>query len=649
MKHLTKFPKKFSDSYKNKTPPWGPLGYITYKRTYARFDEDLGRTEEWHETLYRCCQGILDIGGIFTLDEMQQLFDVMFNLKCCISGRALWQLGTKTVTRIGADSLQNCWHVAINEPYAFCFTFNQLMLGGGVGFNITPEQVYELPVVKYGVTVTRIASNDVDFIVPDNREGWIDLLAKVLNCFFYTGKNLTYSTNCVRNSGAKISSFGGIASGAETLVTGIEQIVGVLQSRVNHKLRPIDCLDILNIIGSIVVSGNVRRAAELAAGSATDITYLNAKNWNKFSVPNWRNMSNNSVICNDIDELPTEFWDSYSNKGEPLGLINLELCKSYGRLADIKDYRPDYNITGTNPCGEITLEPYEACNLGEIFLPNITSMEEFLICSSLMYKVCKVVSNYPFSDERVNKVVSKNHRLGISCAGILQSTWVQEPEKFSVIYSAMEELDIQYSRELGISTSLKLTTVQPGGTKPLLPGVTPGINSAYAPYYIRRIRFSSTDPLIKLCRDKGYAVEPLLNLDGSRNLDTMIVSFPIKNPSNAICAKDLTVIDQLKFQELMQTYWSDNAVSITCYYKQEELSELKQYLKDNYTDSIKSVSFLLHSEHGFKQAPYEEIDITKYKELSHGTEPIYQFDEDRKHSFEESLECEGGTCPIGVE
>lgn len=645
MKYVTKLSEEFVNSYKDRIPPWGPIGYIIYKRTYARMTGS-GMTEEWYQTVARCCQGLLDIGGAFTKQEIEQLYDMVFNLKCCFSGRALWQLGTPTVQRVGADSLQNCWHVAVNEPHAFCFTFNELMLGGGVGFNITPEQVYELPTVKYGVAIERRDENDVDFIVPDNREGWVDLLNRILNSFFMTGKNLVYSTVCIRPRGKPIRSFGGVASGSENLVEGMSQIVGILQSRVNNKLRPIDCLDMMNIMGSVVVAGNVRRAAELALGSPDDLLFLTAKSWDKLTVPNWRAMSNNSVIANSISELRPEFWDNYNGSGEPYGLINLDLCRTHGRLVDGDDYRTDFRVTGTNPCGEIPLESYEACNLFELFLPNLHSLEEFITAATLGYKVCKTISKYPFSDSRVNDVVQKNHRLGVSVTGVLQSRWVSEPESMGKVYEALEEADSSYSRELGISTSIKLTTVKPSGTLSLLPGVTSGIHPAYAQYYIRRIRFASNDPIVKFCRDRGYHVEPLLNMDGSRNLDTMIVNFPVKSPSGTIVADRVSAVDQLKFQGLVQDNWSDNSVSTTCYYKPEELPEIKDYLKENFTDSIKTISFLLHKDHGFEQAPYEEITAERYQELSSRTRPIVSVVDTTERELEETLECASGTCPV---
>ena len=84
---MTKLSKEFINLYRDRLPPWGPIGYITYKRTYARQLEN--RTEEWHETLERVCNAFLKFSN-FTLTEMERLYDYMFNLKGIVSGRALW-------------------------------------------------------------------------------------------------------------------------------------------------------------------------------------------------------------------------------------------------------------------------------------------------------------------------------------------------------------------------------------------------------------------------------------------------------------------------------------------------------------------------------------------------------------------------------
>lgn len=468
--------KEFVRKYKNKQPKWGfnGLGYIVYKRTYARLKDD-GNTEEWHETIERCINGAQKIGAGYTKDEAEKLFDYIFNLKCNFAGRMLWQLGTSTVDRFGANSLLNCWFTSINEPKAFLFLFENLMLGGGVGFSIRREDVMELPKIKKDVVITHLAAKDADFIVPDTREGWVKLLENVLSAFYVTGKSFTYSTILIRGAGEKINGFGGKASGPGILIEGMTKITSLFQSREGKKLRSIDALDICNIIGSIVVAGNVRRSAEIALGDPDDILYMRAKNWATANIPNWRGMSNNTLYVDDYSHLMDEFWtngyeinpETGSANGEPYGFFNLPLSQKYGRLKDgpMKDsllYPADMdNVVGTNPCGEISLSNYECCNLCELYLNNIESEEELNECAKLLYKSQKAIASLPFIHEETTKIVHKNMRLGLGVTGICQS--FNKIDWLDKCYVNLRKFDKEWSKQRGWPESIKLTTVKPSG------------------------------------------------------------------------------------------------------------------------------------------------------------------------------------------
>jgi ribonucleoside-triphosphate reductase (thioredoxin) len=649
--------KEFVSKYSNKQTEWGfnGLGYIVYKRTYARLKQD-GSTEEWFETVERCVNGAQKIGAGYTDEELERLYDLVFNLKCNFAGRMLWQLGTSTVDRFGANSLLNCWFTSMKEPKAFLFLFENLMLGGGVGYSIRREDVHELPRVKKGVFIKSENTKDADFIVPDSREGWVKLFSNVLDAFFTTGKSFSYSTILIRGAGEKINGFGGKASGSAILVEGLQKICGVFTDREGKKLRSIDVLDICNIIGSIVVAGNVRRSAEIALGDPDDILYLRAKNWSSGNVPNWRAMSNNTLYVDDYSHLMEEFWKNgyeinkktgFAN-GEPYGFFNLPLSRKYGRLKDgvIKDNdlyptKTD-NVIGTNPCGEISLSDYECCNLCELYLNNIQSKKELIESATLLYKTQKAIAALPFLHEETNNIVHKNMRLGMGVTGICQS---QEKIKWlDDCYKELRKLDKKWSKERGWPESIKLTTVKPSGTLSLLGGSTPGVHPAYSKYYLRTVRMSSNDPLVQICRDLGYETEYLLNFDGSKNHDTIVVYFPCETPEGAILASEMGVVKQLEMVKELQENWSDNAVSVTAYYSPEELEELKNWLKENYKNKIKSVSFLLRQEHGFKQAPYQEVDEKTYLAAKAKVKPLSKINITGEAL--EGLECEGGVCPI---
>jgi hypothetical protein len=334
--------------------PFSTIGLFTYLRTYARRHDETdpkSTVESWKECIERIvtsCNNQLHVN--FTGEEMKEVFSLLYNLKCSVAGRFLWQLGTRTVDNLGLPSLQNCSFVTVNEPVRpFTWAMNFLMLGSGVGYRVLPEDLVNFPDVKYALA-TRKDTKDADFIVPDSREGWVKLLGKVLKAHFYSGKSFTYSCTLLRSKGAPIKSFGGLASGPEVLCDGIDKINNVLNKRAGQRLRPIDALDVMNIIGMIVVSGNVRRSAQICLGHSKDTEYLNAKNWASGSIPNWRAFSNNSVICNDINEIleNKQFWEGYNGTGEPYGLINLKLSKSCGRLGETQYNDPD--VEGYNPC-----------------------------------------------------------------------------------------------------------------------------------------------------------------------------------------------------------------------------------------------------------------------------------------------------------
>ena len=592
------------------------LSKIIYKRTYSR------EGENWVDTIERVCKGLKGLGWYG--NDLLELKDFMLKRKGLVSGRALWQLGASSY----GDSLQNCWCVKVNNLGAFSFTFNELMLGGGVGFNIQAENVYELPKIKFNPKIFVTKNNDCSFIVPDNREGWIELLERVFDAFFNTGKDFSYSVEQVRRAGEKIKSFGGIASGPEALILGIAEISKVLSSRSDKKLKPINCLDTMNIIGTIVVSGNVRRSSEIGIGDACDTEFINAKQW---PYPNFRSMSNNAVACDDL----TDFcgWDTFET--DPIGFVNLKNLRRFGRLADGVDYRSDFRIIGCNPCGEIGLEDREPCTLAEIYLPKLSGIVEFKRLSFLLLKAVKLITRAEFHDPITQEVVSRNRRVGIGLAGLAQVNvnW----NELTNVYRFLEKSDIEISKRLGINESIKLTTIKPGGTMCLMAGVTPGMSDAVGEYVVRRVRFNSNDVLLDKLRWAGYNIEPQLNLDGSVDVNTNVVSFPLHYKD---ARTNSSVIDLLKFQLNLQTYWADNCISVTHNYDKKDIKIIKEWMEKYYNECVKTTCFSPNVT-DFKQMPIEAISRERFMELG---SQVKTFEVEEGNNVE--IECGGNLCPV---
>lgn len=640
---MTLLDQSFVDSYSQKQAPWGfnGMGEIVFLRTYSRKKEN-GDNETWTETLQRVVNGAHEIGVEYTKEEAEALFDHMFNLRCSFSGRALWQLGTPLVQKFNGSSLNNCYFTNIEKIEDFELLFEYLMLGGGVGFSVERAKIHDLPKVKAGVSITNERSNDADIIVPDSRHGWKRLLHAVLKSYFETGKSFSYSTILIREYGAPLKTFGGTASGPGALIDGIEDICKVLDGRVGKKLRSIDVLDICNIIGRIVVSGSSRRSAQIAMGDPDDVLFLRAKNWATGSIPAWRANSNNSIYADSYDEIMPELWKGYDGSGEPYGLLNRKLARSVGRLGE---KNPDQSIEGFNPCAEIALADGESCNLATIYLPNVDSAAQLKEISILLYKVQKQITRLSYPYEKTTNIVKKNARLGQNVTGILQVP-AEKIEWLDEAYNNLAAFDKKYSKQKGWPVSVRLTTVQPSGTLSLLPGVTPGIHPAFAQYYVRRVRFGSADPLVDACRRRGYKVQWDIGIDGREDHTRYVVDFPCMSPEGSVLATSMTAVEQLEWVKKMQTVWADNAVSVTVYYRKEELASMKEWLEKNYDNGVKSVSFLLHSDHNFPLPPYEECSKEDYENMLAGidfTIPLQQ------KSFDGELDldnCATGACPI---
>ena len=698
-----------SQPVETETTPFGPLGWFVWKRTYAREGETT-----FAQTIDRCldaCETQLHCG--FTADERAEFRHLLLQLKGMMAGRFLWQLGTSTVDRLGLLSLQNCAAMSIDSPVT-CYTwlFDALMLGVGVGFNIEDKTVCNIEKVRYceiehlhcdfyndenyiGFADENGDSSDASgseyymksgkggnykdpvFVVPDSREGWVRLL-KLLLCehFPIDGKRqllgipagglFRYNTIMVRAKGLPIKGFGGVSSGHETLVWGLGEINRILNSVSGQRPSPVVLLDIANLIGHIVVSGNVRRSAQIAVGSADNTAFLDAKRWDSDEVPPyWRSNSNNSVAAYNIKALPETFWDLYGGGSEPYGLINLPLCRSSGQVgSETAMPKTDADVIGVNPCAEQPLCNFETCCLAEVFLPNCTSEHEMRRIVYFLYRVCKHSLRLPCHWPQTDAIVKKNMRMGIGQSGILQASDEQR-SWLPTCAAYLDQLDADYSAAHGWPRSIKLRTVKPSGTLSLLAGVTAGCHPAPFSYYLKRMRVSRE--WADEARTRGYHVEPVEYVvqdeDTGQPLDryderTYVVDFPVTHGPAVRLASSMSAIAQIKVMQHLQEVWSDNAVSMTVVYWPHELPEIRRYLEQEYKTGIKAISFLLRQDHNFRQAPWTEVTAVEYAHRVFAIKrPFGGVDSDEHQSraaafpvlgddeLNENAECQGGACP----
>ena len=642
-----KIDEEFVNEYRGKQPDWGPLGYITYKRTYARIIEKENRKEEFWETIRRVVEGCYSIQKEHCIklslpwddDKAQKSAQIMFkkiwNFKFLPPGRGLWMMGTEFIARHGSMSLNNCGFAStedinLKHSKAFEFVMDALMLGVGVGFDTKGAGK---------ITIKQPKEGNFEFQIPDSREGWVESLKLILEAYFLGKQVPIFDFTLIRHAGEPIRGFGGVASGPGPLKDMLKEIQKILQSRIGEKVTSVDIVDIMNFVGKCVVAGNVRRSAEIALGDPTDLDFVTCKQDEK-ALYSHRWASNNSIFA--VRGLDYSFIaNQIAVNGEP-GILWLENAKAYSRMGDQPDFK-DKKAAGVNPCGEQTLESFELCCLVETFPSRHDSYEEFQDTLKYAYLYSKSVTIVNTHWQETNAVMLKNRRMGISQTGIIEA-FIKHGRRAvlewcSRAYNYLQELDEQYSGWLCIPKSIKITTVKPSGTVSLLPGVPPGIHYPHSEYYIRRIRLSKNSDLIEHIRNAGYKIE-----EDSYSPNTVVAEFPIHEKYFDRSKNEVSIWEQAANAIDYQARWSDNQVSITITFKEEEADQIEHVLQFC-EDKLKSVSFLPIKEHGYKQAPYEEITKEQFEEMISKLKP-FNLDETRDRAIGERFCDADGVCEV---
>jgi ribonucleoside-triphosphate reductase len=699
MTKTIKLSDEFVAQYADRQPDWGPLGWITYKRTYARWaDKAQTRREEWYETVRRVVEGNINLDPrartadvITELEgEAQEMFDTIYNLAWTPPGRGLWISGTDYSRKVG-DALINCWYVSVRPDcyddetsprpsFPFVFAMDRLMVGGGVGFGSTTENVLKFPIVNNPVSLhvvcdqhhpnfrelnaVEIPQNTHTYVrVEDSREGWTHALRVVIDAHFKAKRerHVVVDVSDVRAAGAEIKGFGGTAAGPGPLIELLRAVSGILNDRVGTNLTGVDTTDMMNLIGRCVVAGNVRRSAEIALGSADDLAFISMKqNQEKLMSHRWA--SNNSVVIDSSFEDFDRIAAAIGVNGEP-GIFNVELARTRLRLADEATDERNLAVDGTNPCGEIVLASAECCNLAEVF-PAVVEHKGYDIdrVLQLALRYTKRVTCADYTWSLSARIVEQNRRVGVSLSGIRD--WMvlrkvieleQLAPELDRLYKVVREEDHVYSEAIGVVESVAVTTVKPSGTVSLLSGSSPGLHAHQSKWYIRRIRFQEHDPLVEIIKECGFLVEP-----DAYSPNTVVAEFPVAAPGAAdrrfVTAGDLTLEEQFETQATLQRWWSDNAVSATLTFKKGERRKIPTLLRE-YRDQIKSTSLLPFSGEDekttFVQMPYESISKKRFNEISAGIkcwphELAAQLQEEKKHEYEivDQADCVGGACPI---
>lgn len=637
----------FLARFEGKQPQWGPLGYVTFKRTYARRLPE-GGTEEFWQTCQRVVEGTYSVqrsyckqlglpwNGHKAQHSAQRMFDLMWQMKWLPPGRGLWMMGTEFVEKHGSAALNNCGFISTRDikndfSFPFIWLMDMSMLGVGVGSDTRGAGT---------VTIREPKRTDEVFLIPDTREGWYEAVRIVLNAYVGKGAIPSFDYTAIRKAGELIHGFGGIAAGPDPLRQLVEIDIPYVLDQLARELITSEAItDLLNYIGKCVVSGNVRRSAELVLGNPEDKNFLSLKDpeINGEALADRRWASNNSVIVNTMTDFTDLAWRTQKN-GEP-GYYWLNNARAFGRMIDVPDGK-DYRVMGANPCVEQPLEHGELCNLVENFMARCDSLEEFLEVLKYSYLYAKTVTLIPTHWEITNAVMLRNRRIGCSLSGITRAKnklgtgqFIQWLDKG---YMRIRELDKIYSEWLCCPESIKVTSVKPSGTVSLLPGEPPGVHYPHSEYYNRIIRIGIQSPLIPKLKAAGYYMEPDTYAPNS-----ICVYFPVRELDFDRSKTEVSMWEQLELVALLQSFWADNMVSATVTFNEIEGKQMKHAL-EMFSHRLKSISFLPLKDHQYKQAPYQEITEAQYLSFSESLLPL-DLDDSVVHEVTDKF-CEGDKC-----
>lgn len=625
----------FIEQFVGQQPKWGPIGYVTYKRTYARdldkvYDRHrlLGEkyglvgNEEFWLTLVRVTEGTFGIlrehcralrlpwnearGQAYA----QEMFRLMWEFKFSPPGRGLWMMGTPAVAKIGGACLNNCGfqstrNIDVDFSAPFCALMDFSMLGVGVGGDARGAGKVLIQEPHY---------SDEAHVVPDTREGWVDLLRRVLDAHVGLAlmpRNIDYSL--LRLEGAPIVGFGGTASGPGPLIIMIDAITDLLSREYGKPISSSTIVDIFNFVGRCVIAGNVRRSAEIMLGEPTDDGFLELKDRDKnaAALDSHRWASNNSIFAK-VGQRYGSVARRTAKNGEP-GYFWLENAQRYGRMIDPRDDK-DINASGVNPCSEQTLHDGELCNLVENYPFHHDNLKQFLRTLKFSYLYAKAVTLVPTHNQKTNAVTMKNRRIGCSMSGIVQAMSKFGRRGFldlcDASYKYICDLDKEYSGWLCVPESIKKTSVKPSGTVSLLPQATPGIHHPIAEHYWRVIRFATNSTMLPALRRAGHMC---IEIDPAKEPNTTAVYFPVKEEGFERASRDVSMWEQLELAAALQAHWADNQVSATVGFdKKTEGPQIGRAL-ELYETRLKGVSFLPHDDHGYDHAPYQPITAEEYE------------------------------------
>ena len=636
-----------------------PLQEYVHKSRYAKWIDSEQRREHWPETVRRYVDYF---AGKFPHYPSEDIYEAILKLGVMPSMRAMMTAGPA----LERDPMAgfNCSFVAVDDVRAFDEILYILMCGTGAGFSIERQFVAKLPVIGARVVLDADSKAVIDIaealvpiekviVVKDSKGGWASAYRELLK-HLYAGYIPSWDVSRIRPAGAKLKVFGGRASGPQPLVDLFKFTVETFKNAVGRKLTSIECHDLVCKIADIVVVGGVRRSALISLSNLSDDRMRGAKSGQWWIADPQRALANNSTAYTErpsAEIFMKEWLGLIESKAGERGIFNRaaawKKAKSLGRRVWDK-------IVGTNPCAEISLRSCGVCNLSEAVIrkgDTLDMLREKVRIAVIIGTYQSMLTKFRYVRDIWSQNQEEERLLGVSLTGIMDHEvlanvtqqsrdWLDNLREYAI------EVNLEWSKKLGINQSVAITTVKPSGTVSQLVDAASGKHERYAPFYIRTVRGDKKDPLTQLMISQGFPYEDAIGKEDS----TAVFAFPVKAPEGAVFRNDRTAIEQLEHYLMFQDHWSEHNVSNTIYVKDHEWLEVGAWVYKHF-DKLAGVSFLPHSNHSYQQAPYTECTEAEYEALlarmpQFNWDELANFEKDDSTVNTKELACSAGVCEI---
>jgi len=614
-----------------------------FLRTYARWNELEQRRETWPEAVQRYMDYMRSkLGDKLPKEDYSDIHEAIVKMDIMPSMRLLWTAGP-TVDKSNA-SAYNCSFVTPNKIKRFGEILYLLTNGCGVGFSVESKYTEQLP------TIEQQTGRKLDtFVVPDTREGWADALVYGMRTWF-DGEDVGFDYSKIRPLGTPLRTMGGRASGPAPLKSLLDHAKKIILARQGMKLRPIDVHDIITKIGEVVVAGGTRRSAQISLSDLNDEDMRKAKSGAFWELAPHRAMANNSAVFMEKPDAKTFMreWLALVESGTgERGIFN--------RKGTLPERRVDFlgekvSGLGTNPCGEIILQPQQFCNLTEVVARPEDSKKDLIRkarLASILGTFQSSLTDFDYLSAEWKKNCDDERLLGVSITGQCDCETVRDASVLEAMKTEAISTNEKYAKKFGINPSTAVTTVKPSGTVSQLVNASSGIHPRYSKFYVRRVRISSTDPLFAMLREMGVPYSPE-NGQTLENATTYVLEFPMKSPDGALTIDDMPALEQLEHWKRVKVNYTEHNPSCSVYVKDSEWVSVANWVYENW-DIVGGLSFFPVDSHVYPLAPLEKIDKREYERR---VKQMPEIDFDKLTSYEKvdntkpSMACEGATCVI---